>query len=261
MYLKIFFIINCLCIANHEKLFLYILIGVLIAIVYILSMLVIKQYIHRRNIYRKIARPDLHEYEQPQQKLPSTNKTTRQVENLPPAPEIKTTLHSGKSINNNKFAKTNSTVSLNHKATPTKNQNSSSSAKITQPSLVTANSSRISKSSNNIFNDTSADVTTHLTPIQLIPHNNQKSNYEKLNNNFNPNFVNSHSAFTNHHSQSNLYNYNQNDLDRFDNFEGFKLITRNGSTKIVNGQNDDISEYEIPIIRYNDRSMQQQYMN
>jgi len=205
----------------------------------------------------------MHEYEN-HNLLLNSKPIKQKTESLPPVPDKKSPLNSGSSNNKNnntKLTKNSSTTSLSQKTAPAKNQISNSSSKVIQPGLVTANSSRISKSSSNIYNDTSADVTTRMTPIQLIPYNNNKSNYEKLNNNFNPNFVNPRSAFTSHLSQTNLHNYNQNDLDRFDNFEGFKLITRNGSTKIVNGQDDNISEYEIPIIRYNDRSMQQQYIN
>ena len=74
-------------------------------------------------------------------------------------------------------------------------------------------------------------------------HHNYNHNHH-LNNNINSNTLRASNQFQDMHSE-------------LDNFENFKLITRNGSTKIVNGTNDDISEYEIPIIRYNDRVMQQ----
>lgn len=80
--------------------------------------------------------------------------------------------------------------------------------------------------------------------IQQQHHSNyDQMNFNNLNYNNNPNKPN----------QFQDMNY---DLDT-SNFENFKLITKNGNTKIVNGTNDDISEYEIPIIRYNDRLMQQ----
>lgn len=227
--------------ANREKLFLYIFIGVLIAIIYILSMLVIKQYIQRRNLYRKVNKPDLHEYDQPTKKQPLTQQKLQKSEKPP---------KSSKSSRSMKSNTANSTISLNQPKAKKNNDRDRNSP----PSKIATNSSRISKSSNNIYTESSSDMPTSQTPMI-------NTNYERLNNHFNPNFASNINAnsFVNH-SHSNLCNYN-NDLEQYDKFEGFKLITRNGSTKIVNGQNDDISEYEIPIIRYNDRSMQQQYMN
>lgn len=258
---KRFFIIDWLislqvASANHEKLFLYTFIGALIAVVYILSMLVIKQYIQRRNMYRKLNKPDIHEYDE------APNK--KNVSDKPPQTPInKTSQNNSTKSSGNKIRTTraSSIVSLNQAKQQNPSTTKTPDPKAVPPTILKASSSRISKSSNNINND------GHNGPNNgPNGHNNNKSNYEKLNNNFNPNFVNNNmtNSFTNH-SHANLYNYNnghnQQDLDQFDNFEGFKLITRNGSTKIVNGQNDDISEYEIPIIRYNDRSMQQQYLN
>lgn len=236
---KRFFVIDWLislklAAGNREKIFLYSFIGMLIALVYILSMLVIKQYIQRRNLYRKLSKPDIHEYES-QSKSTKTLKTT-----------TKPQLQAKKNENSSNQTKTNkipggSSSNLSHKL-PKEVQNN-------KP----RNSSRISKSSTNIYSDSSAD-----SQQPMLPNNQQQSSqYERLNNHFNQNFHNSNS-FANH-SHSNLYDYAN--TNNFDNYEGFKLITRNGSTKIVNGQNDDISEYEIPIIRYNDRSMIQQYSN
>lgn len=218
---------------NHEKIFLYTFIGMLIAIVYILSMLVIKQYIQRRNLYRKLAKPDLHEYDT-QAKPPKIITTPS---SKPPA--------NGKLANqSNKSIKTSRQGSVS---------NLSQKSPRDGPPNNKQRNSRISKSSTNIYSDSSADSQQPMLPNQ----NYQKSQYERLNNNFNPNFQQSNSIVNQSHS--NLYDYSNG--NNFDNFEGFKLITRNGSTKIVNGQNDDISEYEIPIIRYNDRSIMQQYTN
>lgn len=219
--------------ANNEKLFLYIFIGILIAIVYILSMLVIKQYIQRRNMYRKLTKPDIHEYEKFTKNLESKSK--------PSTANLNKTSIKVKSSANNLNTKS---PKLEKKANSRPIEN------------YKHKNSRISKSSTNIYTETAGDSNVPMLQ-QQNNHQPHQSQYERLNNNFNPNFHQSNS-FANQ-SHSNLYDSANN--NNFDNFEGFKLITRNGSTKIVNGNNDDISEYEIPIIRYNDRSMMQQYSN
>ena len=214
-----------LLIENHEKLILYVCCGVLFALVYILSMLVIKQYIQRRNLYKKLKKLDIHEYQPLPTRIESQSKSTSNLK-----------------LNKNK----SSTIS----AATNNNNGSIASPKIKK-------SGRVSKSSTNLYNQTDSS---------------SSGNYEKysknnFNNQINDSFGNNNANGFAKLSHSNLYNYNNNnnnnnnDLNNNfdDNFEGFKLITRNGSTKIVNGTNDDISEYEIPIIRYNERSVMQQY--
>lgn len=277
---KRFFIIDWLIslklsLENQERLFLYVFIGVLIAIVYILSMLVIKQYIQQKNMYKKLQKPDIHEYSEKSAFKQVPTKKSKNQENKDKKPlntvnndSNKPLINSNKNNANGKI-QNNSTLNLNKQGNSpkfNKKNNSSMKSESNHSNTDSNNSRSISKSSANLYTETaSSDV-----PLLLPPNgknsknfNNNNTNpinqYERLNNNFNnnPNFI--------HQSHSNLYNYTNglcNNVDNnsnFDNFDGFKLITRNGSTKIVNGQNDDISEYEIPIIRYNDRSMMQQY--
>ena len=212
-------------IANHEKLILYVCCGVLFALVYILSMLVIKQYIQRRNLYKKLKKLDIHEYQPLPARIESQTKSTSNLK-----------------LNKNK----SSTITA---APNNNNNNNNASPKIKK-------SGRVSKSSTNLYNQTDSSSSG----------NYDKYSKNNFNNQINDTFGNSNNNNANGFaklSHNNLYNYNNNNNEinnNFDeNFEGFKLITRNGSTKIVNGTNDDISEYEIPIIRYNERSLMQQY--
>lgn len=239
---------------NNEKLFLYTLIGILIAVVYILSMHVIKQYIQRKNIYRKILKPDIHEYE-------SSNSKKPLVDNKKPP----TTPATSKASNLTKSTKVaHSTSNLSRKNSHHhKEQQEKATTDQTNGFKPTKQSSRMSRSSTNLHSESLQDIGASIPMLQQYAHPRPSNAYERLNNNFNPNFQQG-SSFVINQSHQNLYDYNNNNNNNnFDNYDGFKLITRNGSTKIVNGQNDDISEYEIPIIRYNDRPtrMQQYWRN
>lgn len=213
---------------NHEKLILYIFIGILIAIVYILSMLVIKQYIQRRNLFKKFNKLDMHEYDSSHKKIYCNTQSP-----------VKTNLEKS----NINTSDTNISVTKSPKKEKNKNIQRIGDKK----------SNKISKSSSNIYmpNEQSSEQEIR-TPML--------SNYDKLSNN---SFINQHNGLNLSHANLHNNNYNNqvNEQENFDQFDGFKLITRNGSTKIVNGQNDDISEYEIPIIRYNDRPSLNQYTN
>jgi hypothetical protein len=120
----------------------------------------------------------------------------------------------------------------------------------------------LNRDNNNIINNNNLSITNDdNTPTKII---NEEIN--KKNINYNPyhhsNYNTNPRSTKNNYTEQSNYQQNQQQQHHFDdyeldNFENFKLITKNGSTKIVNGINDNISEYEIPIIRYNDRIMQQ----
>ncbi len=123
---------------------------------------------------------------------------------------------------------------------------------------------------NRILSQKAAQAAAHDTNNTSLIIDQNLNNYEIEKQLMNAN--NYHTLNYNKNSNNNLHHHNSNNINshtlrasnqfqdmhnELENFENFKLITRNGSTKIVNGTNDDISEYEIPIIRYNDRVMQQ----
>ena len=218
-------------------------------------MLVIKQYIQRKNLYRQTLKPDIHEYNEIKKPLESSN----QKQPATPA--------SSKASNQTKSTKVSHTLKdFTHKKN--KEKESTSAVEANNNNKLAKQANRMSKSSTNLYSDALADNTGSTIPMlrEQYAHPRPSNAYERLNNNFNPNFAHN-SSFVINQSQSNLYDYNagfnpnnNNNNNNFDNYDGFKLVTRNGSTKIVNGQNDDISEYEIPIIRYNDRpTRMQQY--
>ena len=155
---------------NVEKLILYISIGVLLSIIYILSILAIKQCLQRRNLLKRID--SLHEAEE--------------------------ALEFDNSIVPNRV----------------KQQQQQQLEQIEQANLMQQQQNQ-------------------------VPTYDNHQNY----------------IYNTNKKKANIIEPNY-DLDT-SNFENFKLITKNGSTKIVNGTSDNLSEYEIPIIRYNDRMMQQ----
>lgn len=178
-------------------------------------MLVIKQYIQRRNLFKKANKHDMQDYDSNHKKIYKQSPVTTTLE---------------KSSSGNLSEKKKNNQRINDK-------------KIHQ----------ISKSSSNIYMPTNEQSSEQEIRTPML------SNYDKLSNS---SFINPHNGLNLSHANlySNFNNQN-NEQDNFEQFDGFKLITRNGSTKIVNGQNDDISEYEIPIIRYSDRPALNQYSN
>jgi hypothetical protein len=223
-------------IENLEKLILYTSVGVLLTLVALLFIALLKLNVNNRR-YRKLA---------------SKSPLKANNLNVNNFVEFETPLVGSKENNSTNYIIENELVSSSSSQLHLTNS-SPSSGKMTSSATPSSTKSKrkSSKSSSNSSNKPSnSNNNKNIDKVRLVQIN------------MNPNIKKNHQSNRDCdlaiHDEiiDNDFEYSKNNQKSDNHFEGYKLITQ----KIMNNNyNDNISEYEIPIIRYNENSLLQQY--